>query len=187
MGFIDTDEFLVPRTGENLPDFLRRYENFGGLGVFWACFGSNGHLDPQPSVIRAYPAATNNWAIQQSYQVDCPDSIRLAGCDLRSAPLLLPTGKMLRGRGFSRDWRGNTIAEEKMFPTDPTEPLHHQERSRMPIEDPAGRRRWRQERDRHNSFQDMDRHCNAIEDTEILRATDLRKNRYGEPDRVFVR
>jgi hypothetical protein len=54
MGFIDTDEFLVPKTGQSLPELPRGYEEFGGLGVFWHSFGSNGHLTRQPSVIRAY-------------------------------------------------------------------------------------------------------------------------------------
>ncbi|CAG5073016.1 hypothetical protein DYBT9623_04545 [Dyadobacter sp. CECT 9623] len=44
IGFIDTDEFIVPKTGD--PDFtklLNKYESYGGLGISWLIFGSNGH------------------------------------------------------------------------------------------------------------------------------------------------
>ncbi len=54
LGFFDTDEFVVPKNGQLLPAFLRNYESCGGLGVFWHCFGSNGHLRRQPSVLEAF-------------------------------------------------------------------------------------------------------------------------------------
>ncbi|KAA0991977.1 glycosyltransferase family 2 protein [Dyadobacter aurulentus] len=44
IGFIDTDEFIVPKTGD--ADFTRQlkgYEPYGGLGLSWLIFGSNGH------------------------------------------------------------------------------------------------------------------------------------------------
>lgn len=45
IAFIDIDEFIVPKTNSgNLPEFLKAYENYGGLGVNWLIFGSNGHL-----------------------------------------------------------------------------------------------------------------------------------------------
>ncbi|MCF2496222.1 glycosyltransferase family 92 protein [Dyadobacter chenhuakuii] len=45
IGFIDIDEFIVPKTASsNLPEFLKNYENYGGLGVSWLIFGSNGHV-----------------------------------------------------------------------------------------------------------------------------------------------
>jgi len=45
IGFIDIDEFIVPkRTDGNLIRFLNDYEKFGGLGINWLVFGSSGHL-----------------------------------------------------------------------------------------------------------------------------------------------
>jgi hypothetical protein len=45
IAFIDTDEFIVAKaSGGNLPAFLKDYEHYGGLGVNWQIFGSNGHL-----------------------------------------------------------------------------------------------------------------------------------------------
>lgn len=42
IGFIDIDEFLFCPTGEPLPLFLSRYEEFGGLVVNWLMFGTSG-------------------------------------------------------------------------------------------------------------------------------------------------
>ncbi len=42
-GFIDTDEFLVPKTCKDLRVFLQDYEKNAGLSVNWLIFGSNGH------------------------------------------------------------------------------------------------------------------------------------------------
>jgi tetratricopeptide (TPR) repeat protein len=46
MGFIDTDEFLVPKSADNLKDFLHDYEDFGGLAISSLFFGSNNQQDP---------------------------------------------------------------------------------------------------------------------------------------------
>lgn len=43
MGFIDTDEFLVPKSTFDLKELLKEYEAFGGLAVSSLFFGSNGH------------------------------------------------------------------------------------------------------------------------------------------------
>jgi len=43
IGFIDMDEFLVPKsTFGNLPALLKDFEGYGGLGVNWLVFGSSG-------------------------------------------------------------------------------------------------------------------------------------------------
>lgn len=43
MGFIDTDEFLVPKKTFSLKELLQEYEQYGGLAVSSLFFGSNGH------------------------------------------------------------------------------------------------------------------------------------------------
>ena len=46
IAFIDSDEFIVPKTVTgSLPDFLTDYKKFGGMGLNWLVFGSNGHLE----------------------------------------------------------------------------------------------------------------------------------------------
>jgi hypothetical protein len=55
IGFIDTDEFIVPTNGQMLTQFLRRYEHYGALGIFWLCFGSNGLVKkPRRAVLRSF-------------------------------------------------------------------------------------------------------------------------------------
>ena len=44
IGFIDVDEFIVPKSNPDLRKFLKDYEDFGGLGINWLVFGSNGHI-----------------------------------------------------------------------------------------------------------------------------------------------
>lgn len=48
IGFIDTDEYLVPKKTLDLKDVLKEYEEFGGLAVSSYFFGSNGHRTPPP-------------------------------------------------------------------------------------------------------------------------------------------
>ena len=46
IGFIDMDEFIVPKNeSANLPRLLEKYENYGGLGLSWLIFGSNNHIE----------------------------------------------------------------------------------------------------------------------------------------------
>lgn len=54
VGFIDTDEFIVLNEACNIGEFLQGYEEFGGVGINWKCFGSSGHLKTQPSIISSY-------------------------------------------------------------------------------------------------------------------------------------
>ncbi|HEX7557174.1 MAG TPA: glycosyltransferase family 92 protein [Leptolinea sp.] len=55
IGFIDTDEFIIPRTGENLPNFLANYEKFGGLALSSLFFGAGGNqIRPMCGQIAGY-------------------------------------------------------------------------------------------------------------------------------------
>ncbi len=55
MGFIDTDEFLVPKTTFELKELLKEFESYGGLAVSSLFFGSNGHKTrPTAGQIAAY-------------------------------------------------------------------------------------------------------------------------------------
>jgi hypothetical protein len=56
--FLDIDEFLTPRTVGDIREYLRDYEDYGGLCAHWKVFGSNGHLrTPEANVIDAFPHA----------------------------------------------------------------------------------------------------------------------------------
>lgn len=55
LAFIDADEFIVPKTFTgDLPDFLTAYEQYGGIGINWLVFGSNGHIEKPVSQIESY-------------------------------------------------------------------------------------------------------------------------------------
>lgn len=57
MAFIDGDEFLFPTKEKNLQDVLSKYnyEKISALGVWWACFGSGGHLsEPDGLILENY-------------------------------------------------------------------------------------------------------------------------------------
>jgi hypothetical protein len=54
IAFLDTDEFLVIREDVSVSEFLKDYEEFGGLVAYWLCFGSNGHVKRQKGQIRPY-------------------------------------------------------------------------------------------------------------------------------------
>jgi glycosyltransferase involved in cell wall biosynthesis len=41
LALIDTDEFIVPVSEDNLPAFLKRYEDYGGICINWQGFGSS--------------------------------------------------------------------------------------------------------------------------------------------------
>jgi hypothetical protein len=42
-GFIDLDEFIVPKNTYTLAEFLQEYEYADGVGINWAMFGDNHH------------------------------------------------------------------------------------------------------------------------------------------------
>ncbi len=60
LGFIDTDEFLVPKTTLDLKEFLKNYEPYGGLVVSSLFFGSNSHVErPDAGQIASYTLRTH--------------------------------------------------------------------------------------------------------------------------------
>ena len=48
LGFIDSDEFVVPKTNPDLKAFLEAYEPYAGLSINWLIFGSNGWEQKPP-------------------------------------------------------------------------------------------------------------------------------------------
>ena len=60
LGFIDTDEFLVPKTTLDLKELLKGYEAYAGLAVSSLFFGSNGHkIRPTAGQIAGYRRRTH--------------------------------------------------------------------------------------------------------------------------------
>lgn len=46
LGFIDIDEFIVPKSTDNIYDFLSPFEkNRGSVNIYWRLFGTSGRID----------------------------------------------------------------------------------------------------------------------------------------------
>jgi hypothetical protein len=61
IAFVDADEFLFSPRGRPLPDVLRAYEDFPGVGVNLAQFGTSGHVTkPTGLVIENYLYRVSN-------------------------------------------------------------------------------------------------------------------------------
>jgi Glycosyltransferase family 92 len=59
IAFIDLDEFLFSPTGRPVPEVLRDYEEFPGVVVNWAMYGTSGHERRPPGlVIESYRRRT---------------------------------------------------------------------------------------------------------------------------------
>ena len=57
LAFIDGDEFLFPTPGSTLAEQLSHFENepIDAIGIYWACFGSSGHIiEPAGLIIENY-------------------------------------------------------------------------------------------------------------------------------------
>ncbi len=62
LGFIDVDEFVCPLHDDDLRITLSEYEDYGGLGIAWDMFSSNGHENrPDGLIIENY---TRSFTIQ---------------------------------------------------------------------------------------------------------------------------
>lgn len=49
LGFIDIDEFIVPKSTDNLYDFLKKFENRGAVNIYWRLYGTSGLMDRELS------------------------------------------------------------------------------------------------------------------------------------------
>ena len=61
IAFIDLDEFLFSPTGRPVPEILTGFEQWPGVGVNWAVYGSSGHkTKPEGLVIENYVRRSDN-------------------------------------------------------------------------------------------------------------------------------
>lgn len=71
MAFIDTDEFLVPLKKDNMVEFLKEYEPYGGIVINWVIYGTSyvenippGQLMIDKLVMRSYDENVENTKIK---------------------------------------------------------------------------------------------------------------------------
>lgn len=68
LAYIDADEFLFSPKNISLPEILKNYEQYPGIGVNWVCYGTNGHEKrPQGLVTRNYTETYKN----PNYEMNC--------------------------------------------------------------------------------------------------------------------
>ena len=61
IGFLDLDEYAVPKRTNDLRVLLQDYEDAAALGLNWQCFGTNGHITrPQGTQLENYVLALDN-------------------------------------------------------------------------------------------------------------------------------
>lgn len=61
IGFVDLDEFIVPVKNNSIPELLKDFEEYGGLGINWILYGSSGHkTKPEGLIIENYTYRSND-------------------------------------------------------------------------------------------------------------------------------
>ena len=66
IGFLDMDEYAIPKCTNDLRVLLQNYEDAAALGLNWQCFGTNGHTArPRGTQLENYVLALNNENLRQ--------------------------------------------------------------------------------------------------------------------------
>ena len=81
IALIDLDEFLFSPTGRPVPDVLREFERWPGVGANWAVFGTSDHVrKPSGLVIESYVHVWRNPRARRTIK-SIVDPRRVADCD----------------------------------------------------------------------------------------------------------
>jgi glycosyl transferase family 92 len=101
IAFLDLDEFLFSPTGRPLPEVLADYEQWPGVVVNWATFGTSGHPVPPPGlVIENYLSRSDNPGINGNKKS------------------IVDPSRVLRNRGGVFDFSEGSSVDENMQPAD---------------------------------------------------------------------
>jgi hypothetical protein len=106
IAFIDLDEFLFSPLGRPLPDVLAGYEQYSGVGVNWAVFGTSGHRTrPEGLVLENFTRRTDRNINKTIKSIVDPSDVR-AFCVphffmLRSGPTVDENGRPITRLPFS--------------------------------------------------------------------------------------
>ena len=104
VAFLDADEFLVSRSGEQVPDLLARHHAWAGIAVNWLVFGSSGHEQkPDGLVLEAFPMRSDI-EFPPNRHVKCivrPEAVR--ACHHAHAFVL--DGAICDAAGHSAEWQ----------------------------------------------------------------------------------
>jgi hypothetical protein len=172
IGFIDMDEFVVPKETRDLRQLLAKFEQFGGLGVNWLIFGSSGLLTRPESQLRSFVKRTENSATDNRHIKSFvqPEHVSSTGPDPHH---------FIYKKGFFCVNEKNQLVRQAWSPnsTERVQLNHYYLRSEAEWREKMARlvqggradgvppRRWEE-------FVEMDKIANIVEDREILKLLD---------------
>jgi hypothetical protein len=110
---IDTDEFLFCPSGELLPSFLKRYEQYGGVCANWVMFGTSG-IEVIPKGSLMIELLTMSRGVADPVVKSIVQPKKVAGC-------LTPHWFQYKKDNFAVDALGNRVRED----TSPLAPIDH--------------------------------------------------------------
>ena len=107
LGFIDIDEFVVPKSTDNVYDFLRNYEKkAGAVNIYWRLFGTSGRIDRELSSL-----------VSEDFTVCWPKYCDIGKCFYNTAfefDVLSKCSKQLHHR-FWANFKGKDIPPVNVF------------------------------------------------------------------------
>jgi hypothetical protein len=165
MGFIDTDEFIVPKKQLKLTEFLAHYENYGALAVCWYCFGSNGLATRQERVLEAFVKRSSPEFALNTHVKSIVNTQFSSREDPDHAHLM-----RLKDGYFCVDEKGNRVddAMHRLHTSENIQINHYILRSREEFQDKVKRGNgWELGRE-SAFFETYDAECNRVEDRTIL-------------------
>lgn len=165
IGFIDMDEFAVPKETKDLRDFMKNFEKVGGLGMNWLVFGSSGIKERPESQLKSFLKRTEKTArvnrhIKSFVQ---PEHVASIGPDPHH---------FIYKRGYFCVNEKNQWVQGPFSPnsTERCQLNHYYLRSEAEWREKMTRGRADGTGDRiWNEFVEMDKIANVVDDTEILK------------------
>lgn len=106
LGFIDIDEFIVPKTTDNVYDFLKDFENRGSVNIYWRLFGTSGLMD-----------RNLNGLVSEDFTVCWPKYCDIGKCFYNTAFDFDNNSKHVKGlhHRFWANWKGKDLPPVNVF------------------------------------------------------------------------
>lgn len=107
LGFIDIDEFIIPKSTDTIYDFLKTFEKkAGSVNIYWRLFGTSGLMD-----------RNLNGLVSEDFTVCWPKYCDIGKCFFNTAFDFNPTSKYAKQlhHKFWARWHGIDIPPVNMF------------------------------------------------------------------------
>lgn len=106
LGFIDIDEFIVPKTTDNIYDFLKAFENRGSIIIYWRLFGTSALMERDLSGL-----------VSEDFTVCWPKYCDIGKCFYNTAFAFDYNSKHVQGmhHRFWANWKGRNLPPVNVF------------------------------------------------------------------------